>query len=89
MRWFVRRWRRLYQPRDRTTASSLDARAQVRQARSLVDRIDVLRGKRAEAEVALGSAGKVTDERPGLPATSVQAISTAVEDIARSLALPA
>lgn len=59
----------------------LDARAKVRQARSLVERIDALRGRRAEAETALGSAGRVTDERPGLPTASIQAFSNAVETL--------
>jgi hypothetical protein len=37
--------------------------------------------RRAEAQAALGSAGRTSDERPGLPAASVQAISIAVEQL--------
>jgi len=57
----------------------LEQRALVRQARALLDRIGTLRSKRADCEAALGSAGRATDERPSLPAASVQAFSNAVE----------
>ena len=59
----------------------LETRARVRQAQSLVEQIDVLLTKRADAEAALGTAGRVTDERPGLPAASIQALSQAVETL--------
>jgi len=66
----------------------LDARAQVRQARSFVARINVLHARRTEAAVALGTAGKVADERPELPAASIQAISKAVETLLEAWHFP-
>ncbi|MER8473201.1 AAA family ATPase [Mesorhizobium sp. M1328] len=66
----------------------LETRARLRQARSLVDRTDALRSKRAESQAALGSAGRVTDERPGLPAKSVQAFSKAFETLLEAWQFP-
>lgn len=57
----------------------LQTRTRVRQAIALVERLNALRHRKADAEAALGTAGKVSDERPGLPAASVQALSVAVE----------
>jgi tetratricopeptide (TPR) repeat protein len=59
----------------------LETRAEILQAMSLVERISDLRDKRMEAETALGSSGRVTEERPGLPPASVQAFSAAVETL--------
>lgn len=56
-------------------------RADVRRAIALVDRIAAMTARRTEAQAALGSAGRTNDERPGLPAASVQAISIAVEEL--------
>ncbi|MBX3564379.1 MAG: AAA family ATPase [Sphingomonas sp.] len=56
-------------------------RADVKRALTLVDRIAAMTARRAEAHAALGSAGRSNDERPGLPAASVQAISVAVEEL--------
>ncbi|MBR0665432.1 AAA family ATPase [Roseomonas hellenica] len=66
----------------------LETRAQVREARSLVDRTEALRGRRAEAEAALGTAGRATDERPGLPAASVKAFSDSVETLLTAWRFP-
>jgi hypothetical protein len=66
----------------------IEARTQIRQARSLVLRIEALRNRRAEAEAALGSAGRVTDERPSLPAASVHAFSTAVDTLLGAWSFP-
>jgi hypothetical protein len=59
----------------------LEARAEVRQALGLVERIADLRRKRADSEAALGAAGRSPDERPGLPPASVQAFSASVEEL--------
>ena len=59
----------------------LEARAEVRQALGLVERIADLRRKRADSEAALGTAGRSPDERPGLPPASVQAFSASVEEL--------
>jgi hypothetical protein len=59
----------------------VEARGRVRQAITQVDRINALRLKKSEAETALGSAGRATDERPSLPAASVQALSLSVETL--------
>ena len=59
----------------------LEARAEVRQALGLVERIADLRRKRADFEAALGTAGRSPDERPGLPPASVQAFSASVEEL--------
>jgi hypothetical protein len=59
----------------------LETRAGVRQAIALVERISDLRSRRMDAESALGTSGRVTDERPGLPPASVQAFSAAVETL--------
>jgi hypothetical protein len=56
-------------------------RADVRRAIALADRIAAMTARRAEAQAAFGSAGRSSDERPGLPAASVQAISIAVEEL--------
>lgn len=56
-------------------------RADVRRALGLVDRIATLMVRRSQAQDALSSAGRTNDERPGLPAASVQAISVAVEEL--------
>ena len=56
-------------------------RADVRRALGLVDRIATLMVRRAQAQDALSTAGRVNDDRPGLPAASVQAISVAVEEL--------
>lgn len=56
-------------------------RAGVKRALTLVDRIAAMTARRAEAQAALGSAGRSKDERPGLPAGSVQAVSVAVEEL--------
>lgn len=56
-------------------------RADVRRAIALVDRIAAMTARRAEAQAALGNAGRTSDERSGLPAASVQAISIAVEEL--------
>lgn len=56
-------------------------RADVKRALMLVDRIAAMMERRAEAQAALSSAGRSSDERPGLPAASVQAISVAVEKL--------
>jgi hypothetical protein len=48
---------------------------------ALVERISDLRNRRMDAESALGTSGRVTDERPGLPPASVQAFSAAVETL--------
>ncbi len=56
-------------------------RAEVRRALGLVDRIATLMVRRSQAQDALGTAGRISDERPGLPAASVQAISVAVEEL--------
>jgi len=59
----------------------LETRSEVRQALSLVERIADLRRKRADAEAALGTAGRISDDRPGLPPASVQAFSASVEEL--------
>jgi len=59
----------------------LEKRVDIRQAQTIVTRITALHVKRAEALTALGSAGRVTDERPGLPAASVQAFSSSFETL--------
>ena len=59
----------------------LETRSEVRQALSLVERIADLRRKRADAQAALGSAGRISDDRPGLPPASVQAFSASVEEL--------
>jgi hypothetical protein len=59
----------------------LETRAEVRQAMGLVERIADLRHKRADAEAALGTAGRNPDERPGLPPASVQAFSASVDEL--------
>ena len=56
-------------------------RAEVRRALELVDRIATLMVRRSQAQDALSTAGRTSDERPGLPAASVQAISVAVEEL--------
>lgn len=56
-------------------------RAEVRRALGLVDRIATLMVRRSQAQDALSTAGRISDERPGLPAASVQAISLAVEEL--------
>jgi hypothetical protein len=56
-------------------------RAEVRRALGLVDHIATLLVRRSQAHDALSTAGRVSDERPGLPAASVQAISSAVEEL--------
>ena len=56
-------------------------RADVKRALTLVDRIAAMTARRAEAYAALSSAGRSNDERQGLPAASVQAISVAVEEL--------
>jgi hypothetical protein len=61
--------------------SLLETRAGVRQAIALVERISDLRSRRMDAESALGTSGRVTDERPGLPPASVQAFSAPVETL--------
>lgn len=61
--------------------SLLETRAGVRQAIALVERISDLRRRRMDAESALGTSARVTDERPGLPPASVQAFSAAVETL--------
>ncbi|MEC4589680.1 AAA family ATPase [Nitrospirillum amazonense] len=66
----------------------LETRAHVRQAQSLVERISDLRNKRSEAETALGTAGRLTDERPGLPATSTQTFSQAAEALLNAWNFP-
>ena len=53
----------------------------MRRAIGLVDRIASLMVRRSQAQDALRSAGRTSDERPGLPAASVQAISVAVEEL--------
>ncbi|HVA41530.1 MAG TPA: AAA family ATPase [Candidatus Binataceae bacterium] len=59
----------------------LETRSEVRQALSLVERIADLRRKRADAQAALGTAGRISDDRPGLPPASVQAFSASVEEL--------
>lgn len=59
----------------------LQTRTRVRQAIALAERLNALRLRKADAEAALGTAGKVSDERPGLPAASVQALSVAIETL--------
>src|ERR1700730_10157155 len=61
--------------------SLLETRGGVRQAIALVERISDLRSRRMDAESALGTSGRVTDERPGLPPASVRAFSAAVETL--------
>lgn len=56
-------------------------RAEVRRALGLVDRIATLMVRRSQAQDALSTAGRISEERPGLPAASVQAISVAVEEL--------
>jgi hypothetical protein len=56
-------------------------RADVRRAITLAERIAAVIARRAEAEAALGTAGRTSDERARLPAASVQAISVAVEEL--------
>lgn len=56
-------------------------RAEVRRALGLVDRIAMLMVRRSQAQDALSTAGRISDERPGLPAASIQAISVAVEEL--------
>jgi hypothetical protein len=56
-------------------------RANVIRAIGLVDRIAAMTARRAEAQAALGSAGRTSDERPRLPAACVQAISKAIEEL--------
>lgn len=56
-------------------------RAEVRRALGLVDRIATLMVRRSQAQDALSTAGRPSDERPGLPAASIQAISVAVEEL--------
>ncbi|MFB6462779.1 AAA family ATPase [Bradyrhizobium tunisiense] len=57
----------------------LTTRARVRNAIGLADRLNALRLRKSDAEAALSTAGKTNEERPGLPAASVQALSVAVE----------
>lgn len=56
-------------------------RAEVRRAIGLVEQIESLASRRAEADAALSTAGRTNDDRAGLPAASVQAISVAVEEL--------
>ncbi len=56
-------------------------RAEVRRALGLVDRIATLMVRRSQAQDSLSTAGRTSNERPGLPAASVQAISVAVEEL--------
>ncbi|KQM64782.1 MULTISPECIES: AAA family ATPase [unclassified Sphingomonas] len=56
-------------------------RADVRRALAFVDRIAALVSRRADALAALNTAGRTSDERPGLPAASIQAISVAFENL--------
>ena len=56
-------------------------RAEVRRALGLVDRITTLMVRRSQAQDALSTAGRVSDDRTGLPAASIQAISVAVEEL--------
>jgi len=56
-------------------------RAEVRRALDLIDRIATLTVRRSQAQDALSTAGRTNNERPGLPAASVQAISAAVEEL--------
>lgn len=56
-------------------------RAEVRRALGLIDRISTLMVRRSQALDALNTASRVSEERPGLPAASVQAISVAVEEL--------
>lgn len=59
----------------------MEARSTVRAAIALADRIEGLRQKRTETEAALGTAGRVTEERPGLPAASLRQFSHVVEQL--------
>jgi hypothetical protein len=63
-------------------------RADVRRALALVDRIAALVSRRADALAALSTAGRTNDERPGLPATSIQAISVAFENLLDAWCFP-
>ena len=56
-------------------------RAEVRRALRLVDRIATLMVRRSQAQDALSTAGRISEERPGLPAASIQAISVAMEEL--------
>jgi hypothetical protein len=62
-------------------ARLVETRAIIRQSMGLVERIADLRRKRADAEAALGAAGRTVDERPGLPPARVQAFSASVEEL--------
>jgi DNA repair exonuclease SbcCD ATPase subunit len=56
-------------------------RAEVKRALALVERIAAMIARRADAQAALSTAGRTSDEKRGLPAASVQAISVAFEDL--------
>lgn len=56
-------------------------RAEVRRALGIVDRIATLMVRRSQAQDALSTAGRVSDDRAGLPAASAQAISVAVQEL--------
>ena len=56
-------------------------RAEVRRALGLVDRLSTLMVRRSQAQDALRTAGRASDQRPGLPAASIQAISVAMEEL--------
>lgn len=63
-------------------------RAEVRRALGLVDRVATLMVRRSQALDALSTAGRISEERPGLPAASVQAISVAVEGLLNAWHFP-
>lgn len=56
-------------------------RANVRRALGIADRVSTMVTRRTEALTALGNAGRSNDDRPGLPAKSVQALSNAVNEL--------